>query len=105
MANLALTYWNQGRWKKAEELGVQVLKLRKQVLGPEHPSTLASMANLAFTWKGQGKVKNALALIKQCAELRRNLLGPDHPDTISSSDTLSDWETAVDSVNGCGHVI
>ncbi|XRM46413.1 hypothetical protein ABZX51_009448 [Aspergillus tubingensis] len=96
MNNLASTYLKQGQWKEAEELGVQVLKLRKQVIGPENSDTLTSMANIAFTWKGQGMVKNALALIKQCAELRRNLLGPDHPDTISSSDTLSDWETAVD---------
>ncbi|PYH66039.1 purine and uridine phosphorylase [Aspergillus vadensis CBS 113365] len=98
MGNLASTYWNQGRWKEAEDLNIQVMKLHKQVLGPEHPNTLTSMSNLAFTWKGQGKVKNSFALIKQCAELRRNLLGPDHPDTIFSSGTLSDWETAVDSL-------
>ncbi|GLA16885.1 hypothetical protein AnigIFM62618_003989 [Aspergillus niger] len=97
MNNLASTYSDQGRWEEAEELEVQVMELRKRVLGPQHPDTLTSMSNLAFTWKGQGKIKNSLALIKQCAELRRNLLGPDHPDTVSSSDTLRDWETAVDS--------
>ncbi|GCB25594.1 nephrocystin-3 [Aspergillus awamori] len=96
IANLASTYRNQGRWKEGEELEVQVLELRKRVLGPKHPDTLASMANLAFAWKRQGTIKSALALMKQCAELRRNLLGPNHPDTISSSDTLRDWETAVD---------
>jgi hypothetical protein len=26
IGNLALTYSNQGRWKKAEELGVQVME-------------------------------------------------------------------------------
>jgi len=49
MANLASTFWNQGRWKEAEELEVQVMETRKRVLGQEHPSTLTSMANLAFT--------------------------------------------------------
>ncbi|RDH13945.1 TPR-like protein [Aspergillus niger ATCC 13496] len=97
MSNLASTYRNQRQWKEAEELEVQVLELRKRVLGPEHPDTLTSMNNLAFTWKRRGTIKSALALMKQCAELRRNLLGPDHPDTISSSDTLRDWETAIDS--------
>ena len=29
MANLALTFWNQGRWKKAEELEVQVVETRR----------------------------------------------------------------------------
>ena len=33
MNNLASTYWNQGRWKEAEELNVQVRETRKRVLG------------------------------------------------------------------------
>ena len=47
MANLASTYRNQGRWKEAEELEVQVMETRKRVLGEEHPSTLTSMVNHA----------------------------------------------------------
>jgi Tetratricopeptide repeat len=42
MANLASKYRNQGRWKEAEELEVQVKETRKRVLGQEHPSTLTS---------------------------------------------------------------
>jgi hypothetical protein len=38
MGNLALTYSNQGRWKEAEELEVQVIETRKRVLGDEHPT-------------------------------------------------------------------
>jgi hypothetical protein len=49
MANLALTYSNQRRWKEAEELGVQVMEMSSRVLG-EHTSTLTSMANLALTY-------------------------------------------------------
>jgi len=48
MANLASTYWNQGRLKEAEELEVRVIETRKRVLGEEHPDKLSSMANLAF---------------------------------------------------------
>ena len=39
MANLASTYRDLGRWKEAEELKVQVMKIRKRLLGEEHPST------------------------------------------------------------------
>jgi hypothetical protein len=46
MANLAATYRNQGRWKEAEELQVEVMKKRKQVLGDDHPHTLTSIANV-----------------------------------------------------------
>jgi hypothetical protein len=57
MANLALTYRNQGRWKEAEALEVQVMETRKRVLGQEHPDTLTSMANLASTYRNQGRWK------------------------------------------------
>jgi hypothetical protein len=53
MANLAATYWNQGRWDEAEELEVQVMETRKTKLGADHPSTLSSMANLASTYRNQ----------------------------------------------------
>ncbi|KAK0459053.1 hypothetical protein IW261DRAFT_1540773 [Armillaria novae-zelandiae] len=75
MANLASTYQNQGRWKEAEELQLQVLELRKKkeaeelelqvlelrntVLGEEHPDTLKAMANLAFMYQNQGRWKEA----------------------------------------------
>jgi hypothetical protein len=51
MANLVPTYRNQGRWKEAEELEVQVRETRKRVLGAEHPSSLTSMNYLAYTWR------------------------------------------------------
>jgi Tetratricopeptide repeat len=52
MANIILTYRNQGRQKEVEELEVQVMEMRKKVLGMEHPNMLTSIANLALTyWK------------------------------------------------------
>ncbi|KAL2812230.1 Tetratricopeptide repeat-domain-containing protein [Aspergillus cavernicola] len=89
MANLASTYWNQGQWKEAEELGIQVLETRKQVLGPEHPNTLTSMHNLAYTCKSLGNIQDALALITKCVELCNKVLGSDHPSAILSSNTLN----------------
>ncbi|OCK96362.1 uncharacterized protein K441DRAFT_429297, partial [Cenococcum geophilum 1.58] len=53
--NLASTYWNQGRWKEAEEQFVQVMETRKRVLGAEHPSTLTSINNLVITLKSQSR--------------------------------------------------
>jgi hypothetical protein len=34
MGNLASTYRSQGRWDMAEELGMQVLVVRKRIPGP-----------------------------------------------------------------------
>ncbi|GKZ26792.1 hypothetical protein AbraCBS73388_003177 [Aspergillus brasiliensis] len=88
-ANLASTYRNQGRWKEAEELEIQVLELRKQVLGPEHPSTLTSKANLASTYRNQGRWKEAEELEVQVLELHKHMLGPEHPDTLTSKANLA----------------
>ncbi|EHA26118.1 hypothetical protein ASPNIDRAFT_36453, partial [Aspergillus niger ATCC 1015] len=99
MSNLAWTYWNQGRWKEAEEnqgrwkeaeeLQVQVLELRKQVLGPEHPGTLTSMSILAWTYWNQGRWKEAEELQVQVLETSKQVLGPEHPDTLTSMSNLA----------------
>ena len=59
MAHLASAFWGQGRWKEAEELGVQVVDTRKRVLGQEHPDTLTSVADLTIILREQGKWKEA----------------------------------------------
>jgi nucleoside phosphorylase/tetratricopeptide (TPR) repeat protein len=89
MADLALTYIYQGRWKEAEELGVQVMEVRGRVLGPEHPDTLASMANLASTYRDQGRWKEAEELGLQVMEVRGRVLGSEHPDTLTSMANLA----------------
>ena len=40
MAMLILIYKDEGRWKEAEELFVQVMKTSARMLGQEHPDTL-----------------------------------------------------------------
>jgi hypothetical protein len=59
MGNLASALWNQGRWKEAEELDVQVMETSLKVLGHEHPQTLTRMDNLASTYRDQGGWKEA----------------------------------------------
>jgi hypothetical protein len=63
--NLGSTYRNQGRWKEAEDLFVQVMETRKRVLRQEHPSTLTSIANLASIFSNQGRWKEAEDLFVQ----------------------------------------
>jgi hypothetical protein len=53
IANLAVRYRMQGKWKEAESLEVQVIQTRKRVLSDEHLDTLASMHNLAATYRSQ----------------------------------------------------
>ncbi|KAH8701324.1 hypothetical protein GQ44DRAFT_753515 [Phaeosphaeriaceae sp. PMI808] len=82
MANLASTYWNQGRWDAAEELEVQKL-------GVDHPDTLMSMANLAATYRNQGRWDAAEELQVQVMETSKKKLGVDHPSTLMSMANLA----------------
>ncbi len=89
IADLASTYWNQGRWKEAEELEVQVMETSLRVLGAEHPDTLSSIANLASTYWNQGRWKEAEELEVQVMETSLRVLGAEHPDTLSSIANLA----------------
>ncbi|KAL6241858.1 hypothetical protein RBB50_011103 [Rhinocladiella similis] len=48
MSSLASARSCQGKYEEADEMLRATLKLRKTVLGEEHPETLASMNNLAY---------------------------------------------------------
>jgi Tetratricopeptide repeat len=52
MANLASTWWQQGRSSEAEKLQVDALELQKKVLGEKHPDTITVMDNLSVMQKG-----------------------------------------------------
>jgi tetratricopeptide (TPR) repeat protein len=75
ISNLALTIWNQGQWKEAEELFVQVMEMFKRVLGREHPNSLNSISNLASTYREHGRWKEAEELELQAMETRKKLHG------------------------------
>ncbi|KGO45689.1 Tetratricopeptide-like helical [Penicillium expansum] len=89
IANLALTYRNQGRWEEAEQLQEQVIEICKTTLGGDHPDTLASMTNLALTYRNQGRWEEAEQLQEQVIETYKTTLGEDHPDTLASITTLA----------------
>ncbi len=75
---------------------MQVMEIRKRVLGKEHPSTLTSTANLAFTLKSQIRYEEAISLMENCFELQKRILGSQHPDTESSLQALHEWESEAD---------
>ena len=89
MANLALTYTNQGRWEEAEETQVQVMETFKTKFGADHPDTLTSINNLGLTYTNQGRWEEAEELFVQVMETRKSKLGAHHPDTLTSMNNLA----------------
>ena len=59
MGGLALVLLYRGKVDEAEPLLRQVLEAGRRVLGPEHPTTLASMSNLALVLLYRGKLDEA----------------------------------------------
>ncbi|KAJ5737117.1 uncharacterized protein N7483_002242 [Penicillium malachiteum] len=101
MANLALTYIDQGRWEEAEQLLVQVIKTYKTKLGVDHPDMMTRMADLALTYMNQGRWEEAEHLEMQVMGTRKTKLGVDHPNTLTSMANLAStymnqgrWEEA-----------
>lgn len=87
--NFARVYNESGHWKEAEELKIQVIKTRIQILGTEHPDTLDSQVSLASTHTRLDRYKEAEELLVQVTETQKRILGEEHPDTLASQENLA----------------
>ena len=67
----AQAYQSAGQLAEALPLFEQTLELMKAKLGPEHPSTLASMNNLALAYQSAGRLAEALPLHEQTLKLTK----------------------------------
>ncbi|RFN43622.1 protein serac1 [Fusarium flagelliforme] len=79
---LGQLYHDEGLWKDAESLFVQVMETFKTKLGADHPESLKAMGNLASTYRNQGRWADAESLEVQVMETRKTKLGADHPETL-----------------------
>jgi hypothetical protein len=78
----------------AEVLDTEVLNVRMEKLGAEHPSTLGSMGNLAVTLRRLGGVERAYELMGKCYEGHVRVLGVEHPLTAKYREGLEKWRRA-----------
>ena len=88
-SNFALVLKENGDFNSAEQLELQVMDIRKNLLGPEHQDTLRSMANLAMIYQNQGRWNEAEQLEIQVMDMRKKLLGAEHADTLISVANLA----------------
>jgi len=87
--NLAITYWEMGRYADALNLHEETLALQKAKLGPDDPDTLKSMNNLAVCCHALGRYAEALNLNEETLELMKAKRGPDHPETLASMSNVA----------------
>jgi hypothetical protein len=67
----------------------ETLKLRKAMLGFEHPETIISMNNLGLAYLAAGKLYLAVPLLEETLKLEKAKLGPEHPRTLNTMDYLA----------------
>ncbi|KAL6409280.1 hypothetical protein AUP68_05652 [Ilyonectria robusta] len=77
------SHWD-GQWSEAEELSAQALATRRQLLGEEHPDTLASMGRLALIFEERGRWKEAEELHLRKLEISKRVLGEQNLETLNT---------------------
>ena len=86
---LGLAYLNRGKYNLANNFLQQSLKIRKKLLGEQHPNVSASLNNLATLYRLQGRYDEAEPLYLQALDLRKRQLGENHPHFAQSLNNLA----------------
>jgi tetratricopeptide (TPR) repeat protein len=89
LSNMSRYLREQGSYDTSVEKAKKSVKLREEVLGPEHPETLTSLDNLARALESQGDFRSAEVVARRTLRARAHLLGPEHEDSLVSSETLA----------------
>ena len=85
----------RGSYGAARDLQASILAARKQVLGAEHPRTLAAWHNLAY-WTGRaGDPAGTRDQFAALLEVRERVFGADHPHTLTTRSNLARWTGAA----------
>jgi len=80
LLELAIFYYSQNNFAKAEPLFLEVIALRQQNLGIEHLDVTRVMLDLAAIYNTQGLSAKAESILLQVLEIKQKLLGNNHPE-------------------------
>ena len=72
--------FGQGRYAEAVKLEQQVLAIREQILGPNHPDVATSLKYLAGLYRALGKYSQVEPLSQRALKIDEKALGPEHPE-------------------------
>ncbi len=92
---LGIWLYRVGAYTLMVTINELALTLRERVLGPDHPTTLASRNNLANGYRAVGRHQDAITLDELTLATRERVLGPEHPDTLASRNNLANGYRAV----------
>ena len=82
--SVGVTQESDGSGRTAAAWGDELLRLRREQLGAEHPRVAATCLNLAAGRLGAGAVDAAIARCREAIALQERSLGRDHPEVAAS---------------------
>jgi hypothetical protein len=85
---LATFYYLGGQYREALSCVKEALAIREKVLGPEHPSTAASLNNLGYLLQAMGDYEGTRPYFERALAIFEKVLGPEHPHTAQSLNNL-----------------
>ena len=86
---------HEGRYPEAAETATELLTLREQRLGPDHPDLTWALTRLAEVRRFQGRYVDAVQLLRRTVKIREARLGADHPDVAQALVLLALNETLL----------
>ena len=95
MAQLVDYLGERGSYAAALELQQRVLDGQEQVLGPQHPDTLATRNNLAYWTGAAGDAAAARDQYAAQLPIYERVLGPEHRSTLATRNNLAYWTGAA----------
>ncbi len=78
------------RYGEAEAFYRHSLRLREQVLGPDHSEVAYPLNSLAILYREQGKYAEAEPLCQRALHITEQAYGPDHPEVAVPLNNLAD---------------
>jgi eukaryotic-like serine/threonine-protein kinase len=85
---MGTVYGSLGLYSSAESLLERCVDIRRRVLGPANPETLATQFHLATILRGEGRYPAAEKLYRETLEIQRRVLGPENAYTVLSMNSL-----------------
>lgn len=78
-----------GSYKDAFKYGKEVLEKRSEILGEDHPKTIAALTNISITYYNMGEYTKALQIQQGVMEKSIEIMGANHHDTIAAMNNLA----------------
>ena len=85
---------DRGRYTEAEPLYQRAIRIREQLLGPQHPDMAYPLTNLANLYREQGRYAEAESLYQRALHIREQALGPQHLETARTMQELAQFREA-----------